>query len=85
MPKLNERERLADLEARQRRAAQEVAQARGALRTKYAAWVLEVAVEQFTERDFRDLLMHGVRVGGPAAIKALKALPDLAASTTVKS
>jgi len=75
MPKLSERERLADLEARQRKMAEEVAQARSALRDRYAAMVRELGVEALTEREFRDVLTHAIRAGGAPSIGALKALP----------
>ena len=75
MPKMTERERLADLEARQRKVAGEIEDARRALRGKYAATVTELAVETISEREFRDLLNHAIRVGGSACVNALKALP----------
>ncbi|CAN5408684.1 hypothetical protein BH11PSE5_BH11PSE5_17120 [soil metagenome] len=74
MPKLTERERLAELEARQRRAAQEVETARGALRGKYADIVRELPVEVMSERMFKDLLLEAIRVGGDASFAALKAI-----------
>jgi hypothetical protein len=77
MPKLTERERLADLEARQRRVAVEVETARRALRGRYAAIVPELAVETLSEREFRDLLAHAIRAGGTACLAALKPLPAL--------
>ncbi|UXC91832.1 MULTISPECIES: hypothetical protein [unclassified Sphingobium] len=46
MPKMNERERLADLEARERKLAQEVLDARRALRGRYASMIEDVPVEQ---------------------------------------
>lgn len=76
MPKMTDRERLADLEARQRKMVEEVEKTRQALRGKYAAIVPEFAVENLTEREFRDLLVAAIRVGGAAAIAALKPLPD---------
>ena len=76
MPKMTDRERLADLEARQRKMAEEVEKTRRALRGKYAAIVPELAVETLTEREFRDVLAAAIRVGGAAAIAALKPLPD---------
>lgn len=76
MPKMTDRERLADLEARQRKMVEEVEKTRRALRGKYAAIVPELAVETLTEREFRDILAHAIRVGGAAAIAALKALPE---------
>ena len=76
MPKMTDRERLADLEARQRKMAEEVEKTRRTLRGKYAALVPDLAVENLTEREFRDLLTVAIRVGGAAAITALKALPE---------
>lgn len=76
MPKMTDRERLADLEARQRKMVEEVEKTRRALRGKYADIVPELAVETLTEREFRDLLVAAIRVGGLAAIAALKALPE---------
>lgn len=75
MPKMTDRERLADLEARQRKMVEEVEKTRHALRGKYAAIVPELAVETLTEREFRDILATAIRIGGAAAIAALKALP----------
>lgn len=75
MPKMTERDRLADLETRQRKVAEEVENARRALRGKYADIVRELAVEKMTEKEFRDGVNHLVRVGGAAAISALKGLP----------
>ncbi|CCW16350.1 hypothetical protein EBBID32_6860 [Sphingobium indicum BiD32] len=76
MPKMTDRERLADLEARQRKMVEEVEKTRHALRGKYAAIVPELGVETLTEREFRDILTHTIRVGGAASIAALKALPE---------
>ncbi|WP_447953973.1 hypothetical protein [Sphingopyxis chilensis] len=76
MPKMTDRERLADLEARQRKMVEEVEKSRRALRGKYAAIVPELAVETLTEREFRDLLIAAIRVGGATAIAALKAVPE---------
>lgn len=75
MPKMTDRERLADLEARQRKMVEEVEKTRHALRGKYAAIVPELAVETLTEREFRDILATAIQIGGAAAIAALKALP----------
>lgn len=75
MPKLSERERLADLEARQRRAVQEVETARRALRGKYADIVRDLPVEAMSERIFKDLLSEAIRAGGEASFAALKAMP----------
>ncbi|MDE1915905.1 MAG: hypothetical protein KGJ57_07570 [Sphingomonadales bacterium] len=76
MPKMTDRERLADLEARQRKMVEEVEKTRRTLRGKYAALVPDLPVEQLTEREFRDVLTATIRVGGAAAITALKSLPD---------
>lgn len=76
MPKMTDRERLADLEARQRKMVEEVDKTRRTLRGKYAAIVPELAVETLTEREFRDALTATIRVGGAATIAALKSLPD---------
>ena len=75
MPKMTERDRLAKLEASQRRVGDEVEKARRAVRDRYAGMVNEVPVEQFTEREFRELLRETLRVGGAAALGALKGLP----------
>ncbi len=80
MPKLSEREKLADLEARQRKMVEEVTQARSALRDRYAAMMKDLGVEALTEREFRDLLTHAIRVGGVASVAALKALPTAKAA-----
>lgn len=79
MPKMTERERLADLEARQRKVAEEVESARRALRDRYAGMVTDLPIEVLTERDFKDLLTQAIRVGGSQALAALKALPVAAA------
>ncbi|PBN43505.1 hypothetical protein [Sphingobium sp. D43FB] len=75
MPKLSERERLAELEARQRRAAEEVETARRALRGKYADIIRDLRVEAMSERVFKDLLTEAIRVGGEVSFAALKAMP----------
>jgi hypothetical protein len=74
MPKMSERERLADLEVRQRRVGDEIVEVRRALRGKYGAIVLDLAVETLTEREFRDLVSHAIRLGGAASIAALAPL-----------
>lgn len=75
MPKMTERDRLADLEARQRKMNDELESARRAVRGKYAAMIADLPVEKLTERDFRELLTQALRVGGGAALTALKGLP----------
>jgi hypothetical protein len=77
MPKMSEREPLVDLEARQRKVAEEVEQARRALRGKYASLVEDVAVEKLSEREFKEVVTHAIRAGGAAAVAALKALPAM--------
>ena len=84
MPKLNDRDRLADLEMRQTKIAQEIREARCALRGKYASIISDLEVEKLSERDFRDLLQHAIRVGGPACITALKGLAPVAKSQLEK-
>jgi len=74
MPKMSERDRLSELEARQRKLTDDIDEARKALRGKYGAIVLDFAIESLTEREFRDLLVQAVRVGGGPAVTALKAL-----------
>jgi|32_taG_2_1085360.scaffolds.fasta_scaffold41676_3 hypothetical protein len=78
MPKKSERERLADLEARQRKVAGDVENARRALRGKYAAIVPELGVETLTEREFREIVELAIRAGGTASVAALKPLPGTA-------
>ncbi|WP_240339339.1 hypothetical protein [Novosphingobium sp. BW1] len=80
MPKKTDRERLADLEARQHMMAQEVEKTRRALRRKYAEIVTDLPVEDLTEREFRDLLAAAIRCGGAAALSALRALPEVSTS-----
>lgn len=75
MPKTTERDRLADLEARQRKMNDELENARRALRGRYAAMIAEMPVEKLTEKEFRELLTQAVRVGGGAALTAIKGLP----------
>ena len=75
MPRMTDRERLAKIEADQRRLADEAERTRQAVRAQYGSIVADVAVEMLTEREFRDILNHVVRLGGAAAISALKAQP----------
>jgi hypothetical protein len=76
MPKMTDREKLAKIEADQRKLADEADAVRRALRASYGAIASELAVETLTEREFRELVAHAIRVGGTASIAALKALPS---------
>ena len=73
MPRMTDRERLAKIEADQRRLSDEAERTRQAVRAHYGSIVADVAVETLTEREFRDILNHVVRLGGAVAISALKA------------
>ena len=73
MPKMSEKDRLADLEARQRKVGDEIIEERRALRGRYAALVLDLPIETLPEREFRDLLGHAIRLGGAASVSALAA------------
>jgi hypothetical protein len=75
MPKMTERERLAKIEADQRNLAREAETVRRGLRAQYGKVATEIAVERLSEREFRDVLGQAIRVGGGAALAALKALP----------
>ncbi|MCP3729307.1 hypothetical protein M9978_02600 [Sphingomonas sp. MG17] len=75
MPKLTDREKLADLDKRQRALADEANNVRRNLRERYGSMLADIPVERLGEREFRDLLNHAVRAGGSAAVAALKALP----------
>ena len=74
MPRLTDRERLAKLEADQRNLAQEADRVRKAVRAGYGQLFADLAVETLSEREFRALVADAIRVGGAAAVLALKAL-----------
>jgi hypothetical protein len=74
MPKLSERERLAKIEAEQRSLAVEAETVRRAVRTAYGAIAAQLAIETLTEREFRDILAHAIRIGGTQTIAVLKTL-----------
>lgn len=73
MPKMSDRERLADLEAKQRKVAEEIVEARRTLRGKYAAIVLDLGVETLSEREFRDVVVQAIRLGGAPEVAARSA------------
>jgi hypothetical protein len=71
---MTDRERLAELEARHRKVAEEITGVRRALRGRYAAILLDLPVESLTEKEFRELMAQAIRVGANAAIAALAPL-----------
>ena len=75
MPKLTDRERLADLEARAKKVSEEIETTRHALRGKYGAMVMDLAVESLSEREFKEIVAQAVRAGGASSLAALKPLP----------
>lgn len=72
MPKMSERERLADLVEKSRKIADEIEATQQRLRERYGAIVAAMPVEGIAERDFREAMTLLVKLGGPAAIAALK-------------
>lgn len=77
MPRMTNREKLAELEARQRKIGDDIEAARSAVREGYAAILSRLPVERWSERDLKEVLEQGLRVGAPATLAALKALPSL--------
>lgn len=75
MPKMSERERLADLEAKQRKLAAEIDTARIALRGRYADIAREMALEAFNEREFREAMTLLVRLGPGSTLQLLRQDP----------
>lgn len=73
MPKMSEREKLADLVARRQKIADEIETAQKRLRERYGAIVTALPVEEIAERDFREALGLLLKLGGPASVGALKA------------
>jgi hypothetical protein len=41
----------------------------------------ELAIETLTEREFRNVLAHAIRAGGPTAVAALKVLSAVPGSS----
>lgn len=75
MPKMTDRERLAKIEADRETLAIEADTVRRSVRAQYGIVVADIAVEVLTQREFRDVLTHAIRVGGNHAVAALKILP----------
>lgn len=76
MPRMTEHDRLAELEARERKAIDEAEAARRALRGKYADMLRDLAVERLSERELREIVIQAIRVGGIGALTALKGVSD---------
>jgi len=76
MPKMSERERLADLVEKRRKIADEIETTQARLRERYGAIVVALPVEEIAERDFREAMGLLLKLGGPAAIGAMKAVPS---------
>lgn len=75
MPKLSDRDKLAELVERQKKVGDEIAETRQRVRARYAEIVVGLAVEDLSEREFRELLTVTLKVGGASALAALKSLP----------
>ncbi|MBB3928587.1 hypothetical protein GGR43_004332 [Sphingobium jiangsuense] len=78
MPKMSERERIADLLEKSRRIAGEIETAQKRLRDRYGAIVTALPVEMVAEKDFREALGLLLKLGGPAA-----SVPPIRASAPV--
>lgn len=74
MPKMSERERLAKIESDQKKLAEEAEAVRRTLRSSFGAICADLAVERLSEREFREILSHAIRLGGSTTLAALKAL-----------
>lgn len=84
MPKITDREKLAELRERKRRVSEEIEQTQARVRDRYARIVPELPVEELTEREFREVLALAVQHGGEPAVAALKALAGPAAAPAPK-
>lgn len=73
MPKMSDREKLADLAAKSRKIEEEIETTRQRMRERYSAIVTALPVENYAERDFRDAVGLLMKLDAPAAIAALKA------------
>ena len=77
MPKLNDRDKLAQQDATLKRLQAEIADTQKRVRAHYAEILHELPVEHLTDREFKDLIGHAVRAGGGASIVALQVLPGI--------
>lgn len=76
MPKMSERERLADLVEKRQKIADEIETTQKRLRERYGAIVTALPVEGIAEKDFREAIGLLLKLGGPPAVAAMKtALP----------
>ncbi len=72
MPKMSTRERLTKIESDQKMLAEEAENVRRTLRQSYGLICADLPVEHLSEREFRDVVTHAIRLGGTSAISALK-------------
>lgn len=72
MPKMSDREKLADLAAKSRKIAEEIEATRQRMRERYSAIVTALPVETYSEREFREAMGLLVKLDASAAIAALK-------------
>jgi hypothetical protein len=81
MPKMTERERLAKIESDQKKLADEAETVRRTLRTSYGAICADLAVERLSEREFREIVSHAIRLGGGTTLAMLKPLSPVPPKT----
>jgi len=72
MPKMSDREKLADLAAKCRKIAEEIEATRQRMRERYSAIVTALPVETYSEREFREAMGLLVKLDASTAIAALK-------------